>query len=219
MKVAGIDGTSNGWVAVVLQGGKVAAVRPFADFASAIEGLRDTRFIAIDIPIGLPRTGPRQADVLARKRLGVRGSSVFTVPPRRVLEAADYEAAKRIAAPGRKPSRQVFGIREKILQVNDSPLLDSRVFEVHPEVSFCEMAGEPLPSKKTWNGLWRRIHLLAREGIDLPKDFGEAADARPDDVLDAAAAAWTALRKSARRAGSLPDPPETLAGRQVAIWF
>ncbi|KAA0248745.1 MAG: DUF429 domain-containing protein, partial [Acidobacteria bacterium] len=80
MRVAGIDGTSSGWVAVVLQGGKVAEVRPFADFASAIEGLRDTRFIAIDIPIGLPGTGPRQADVLARKRLGARGSSVFTVP-------------------------------------------------------------------------------------------------------------------------------------------
>jgi predicted RNase H-like nuclease len=40
-----------------------------------------------------------------------------------------------------------------------------------------------------------------------------------DDVLDAAAAAWTARRKAVGEARSLPDPPELIRGRPVAIWY
>jgi predicted RNase H-like nuclease len=40
-----------------------------------------------------------------------------------------------------------------------------------------------------------------------------------DDVLDAAAAAWTALRVSQGAARCLPDPPETFSdGLPCAIW-
>nr|WP_231640215.1 DUF429 domain-containing protein [Micromonospora sp. NRRL B-16802] len=38
--------------------------------------------IGIDIPIGLPDTGRRQADVLAYKLVGPRRSSVFMTPVR-----------------------------------------------------------------------------------------------------------------------------------------
>ncbi|KAA0250334.1 MAG: DUF429 domain-containing protein [Acidobacteria bacterium] len=219
MRVAGIDGTSSGWLAVVLMDGAGPEIRTFADFEAALKSLGGVDFIGIDIPIGLPDAGRRQADTLARGRLKGRASTVFTVPTRRVIEASDYDTARRLAAPGQMPSRQVFGIRDKILQVNDSQLLDARVFEVHPEVSFSEMAGGTLPSKKSWNGLWRRIDLLAAQGIVLPKTLEEAAGGHPDDVLDAAAAAWTALRKAAGRATPLPDPPQRLRGRDVAIWY
>jgi predicted RNase H-like nuclease len=37
-------------------------------------------------------------------------------------------------------------------------------------------------------------------------------------VLDAAAAAWTARRVAAGEAASIPDPPEIIDGRAVAIW-
>ena len=41
----------------------------------------------------------------------------------------------------------------------------------------------------------------------------------PDDLLDAAAAAWTARRVLAGSARPLPDPPEVdSSGRPVAIW-
>jgi hypothetical protein len=48
---------------------------------------------------------------------------------------------------------------------------DDRVFEVHPEVSFCELAGECVAwSKKSWNGRLLRRRLLADAGIVLPDD-------------------------------------------------
>lgn len=220
MKVAGIDGCKKGWIAVLLEGKTIVEVKGFKDFEAVVGGLGGVEFIGIDIPLGLPVTGDRKADILARERLGSRWNTVFMALPRNVLKAPDYGAAKGLAEPGKKPSLQLWGIREKILEVNDHPGLDSRFFEVHPEVSFCQMAGEPLPSKKTWNGFWRRFELLAREGIELPTNVeDEAGEAGPDDVPDAAAAAWTALRKSEGRAVSLPAPPEKLGGREVAIWF
>jgi predicted RNase H-like nuclease len=40
-----------------------------------------------------------------------------------------------------------------------------------------------------------------------------------DDVLDAAAAAWSADRLARGEAEPLPDPPAMVDGREVAIWF
>lgn len=183
--------------------------------------LSEVEFIGIDIPLGIPENGGRRADSLVRKHLGSRGSTVFEVPPRRVLEAHDYETAKERAKPGKQPSIQLWGISKKILQVNDHTGLDSRFFEVHPEVSFFEMAGKrPLPSKKSWDGIWRRVELLGDAGIKIQMCLGTGpGEAGPDDVLDAAAAAWTALRRSIGKAVPLPDPPQRLGSRDVAIWY
>jgi predicted RNase H-like nuclease len=194
-------------------------IKVFEDFGAVVGGLVGVEFIGIDIPIGLPEIGERLADLRARELLGNRGNTVFVVPPRRVLRGPDYETAKLLAKAGKMPSLQLWGIRKKILEVNDHPGLDFRFFEVHPEVTFSKMAGKPLPSKKTWDGLWRRHDLLANVGIEIPKNLGKGpGEAGPDDVLDAASAAWTALRKSKGEATSLPDPPERMEGREVAIW-
>jgi predicted RNase H-like nuclease len=41
-----------------------------------------------------------------------------------------------------------------------------------------------------------------------------------DDILDAAAVAWTATRIASGRAASLPSPPQPDdAGRPIAIWY
>nr|WP_246594095.1 DUF429 domain-containing protein [Streptomyces auratus] len=54
----------------------------------------------------------------------------------------------------------------------------------------------------------------------LPDDLGDAGRTPPDDVLDAAAAAWTADRIARGRARPLPNPPErTAGGCPVAIWY
>jgi predicted RNase H-like nuclease len=94
------------------------------------------------------------------------------------------------------------------------------LFEAHPEVSFRTMAGEPLAhAKKTWAGQARRRELLAKQGIVLPDSLGPAGQAPPDDVLDAAAVAWTAHRMATGTAGSYPDPPEIQDGARIAIWY
>jgi Protein of unknown function (DUF429) len=57
-----------------------------------------------------------------------------------------------------------------------------------------------------------RRQLLAEAGICLPDDLGSAGEkAAPDDVLDAAAAAWTALRVLRNQRPS-PNPPELFSG-------
>ncbi|NUP38908.1 MAG: DUF429 domain-containing protein, partial [Streptomyces sp.] len=51
-------------------------------------------------------------------------------------------------------------------------------------------------------------------------ELGPAGRVPPDDVLDAAAAAWSAHRIALGTAASLPDPPETTRdGLPVAIWY
>jgi predicted RNase H-like nuclease len=82
------------------------------------------------------------------------------------------------------------------------------------------MAGEPLTyAKKTWTGQARRRELLARHGIVLPDQLGPAGQAPPDDVLDAAAVAWSAHRKATGVALSHPSPPEDNDGTGIAIWY
>jgi predicted RNase H-like nuclease len=93
--------------------------------------------------------------------------------------------------------------------------------EVHPEASFAELAGAPLgASKSTWAGIALRRQLLAAAGISLPENLGPAGQkATVDDVLDAAAAAWTAMRVARNQARRFPDPPEIFSdGLASAIW-
>jgi len=49
--------------------------------------------VAIDIPIGLPDRGRRQADVLAGKAVGTLTSLVFMTPTRAALDAPDHRTA------------------------------------------------------------------------------------------------------------------------------
>jgi predicted RNase H-like nuclease len=82
-------------------------------------------------------------------------------------------------------------------------------------------AGVPLQSRKSsWAGMTFRRQLLGGAGICLPDDLGAAGEkAAPDDVLDAAAAAWTALRVLRNQARPSPNPPELFSdGLPSAIW-
>jgi len=84
------------------------------------------------------------------------------------------------------------------------------------------MKGAPLNhAKKTWNGQMERRALLAAEGIELPDTLDDpAGKIPPDDILDAAATAWTAWRCARGRANSLPNGTSrvSIADRGL-IWF
>ena len=225
----GVDACRAGWIGIALS---ARDPRPYVAPAirelvrqAAVDG--PLLVIAIDIPIGLADTGRRRADQLAREALGRRWPSLFITPVRAAVEAAEFTAAaaenRRLAGEGL--SRQAFALRAKILDVNqwlrDVPAPPARVVEAHPELSFAPMAGAPLRSRKsTWAGAVQRRALLARAGIILDGDLGLAGEqAGVDDVLDAAAAAWTARRVSQGSARCLPDPPEIFSdGLPGAIW-
>jgi predicted RNase H-like nuclease len=218
--VVGVDGCKTGWVAVVLR----EDAPPAAHLLSHIDELTalapDARAIGVDMPIGLPERGRRAADVEARARLGARRQSVFFTPPRAVLDAPNHAAANEAAMrlTGSGISQQCYALAGKIFELDRwVPSAPCDVWEVHPELCFAEMMGAPATaSKKTWTGLVTRRAALAAAGIDPD---GIAIAAPPDDVLDAAAVAWTARRILAGTARPCPDPPELgVDGRAVAIW-
>jgi predicted RNase H-like nuclease len=185
----------------------------FSAMQELLETLSDAAVVAVDIPIGIPQTGVRPADQAARRFVGARASSVFATPPRLALEAPMYAEAR-----ARHPSvsSQAYALRIKILEVDAVTTADERVFEVHPEVSFRALAGHALPPKKTWNGQMTRRAALAGAGIVLPDDLGAGGNVPPDDVLDAAGAAWSAGRIASGSAESLPAH---VAERIGPIWY
>lgn len=210
--VAGVDMAGGGWAVVVLDGDRVVHTFRCQTFAEAL--LMDAQVIGVDIPIGIPDEGERAADVAARRFVGPRASSVFTTPVRRVLDAATYAEARGVATEltGKSISAQTYALRRRILEVDEYARQDERVIEVHPEVSFRELARRPLPSKRTDQGRAERRKLLEDAGIDLPAAVPRIAE---PDLLDATIAAWTARRYVRREALPLPEAHSQRIG---AIW-
>ncbi len=156
MRVLGVDGCRPGWVGVLLTEGRVAGVVARATVAALVEEVGPVDVVGIDIPIGLPRSGVRAADLAAQRFLGARRSTVFSTPIAEALRAgtlAEAIAVSRLRT-GRGISAQAFALRARILEVAawlPTAGVDGR--EVHPEVSFAVMSGAPLPaSKRTWPG-------------------------------------------------------------------
>lgn len=205
--VAGVDSTKRGWIAVVLENGRVSEVRLLQGSDTTFSELGAATVVAIDMPIGF---GPRAADTLARERVG--GSSVFAIP--------EEEKFAEPFGPGRGISAQAHALGTRIRHVTEVAASDRRFREVHPEVCFWAMNGERrlVYRKKSAGGALERMALLERAGIEIAtKLLDDAARAPLDDVLDAAACAWTAQRIAANEAESLP--PGAVGGQSGVIWY
>ena len=209
MRVAGVDGCPGGWVAAVVCGGSVSW-RLLPDAASIVA--LDTDAVGVDIPIGLTDL-PRDCDLLVRAELGARRSCVFPAPPREALAEPDYRTACELhrSIRGVGMSKQAFFIGARIHDMDTvmTPAQQRRIVEVHPELTFALLAGEPLPTKKRSYGRDRRRELLAcvLPGVEeaMRRVPRPATDA---DALDALACAWTAARWLRGEAESYPpDPP------------
>src|SRR6266516_2943282 len=192
-RVAGVDMAGGGWAVVVLE---------------------EDRVVDADIPIGIPDSPPRPADVAARRFVGPRASSVYPTPIRAVLEAPTYAEARVVAVEltGKSVSGQSCALRHRNSEVDEHARHDERVIEVHPEVSFSELASRPLLPKKRTDGQAERRVLLEGAGIELPASVPRIAE---PDLLDATVAAWSARRYAAGEALPLPEGHE---GRIGAIW-
>ena len=226
MVVLGVDGCpGGGWVGALVSARTVRLLAlPDARAVLAV----DAEAIAIDIPIGLPDSGPRRSDVAARRLLGSRGVCVFPAPVRAVLTADSYADACAAArrASGRALSRQTWGIVPRIADLDRRlgtrpGLLDRRVIEAHPELSFLTWHGtnQPLPAKKTPAGRAARMELVGSWLGELP---ALPRPARLEDALDALACAWTAQRWLTGEARILPEdgaptPPRDALGRPMRI--
>jgi predicted RNase H-like nuclease len=245
--LAGVDGCKDGWLVVLIRpdGQEVRICdTPIKKFGDVITM---ATLIAVDMPIGLPELGGREAEKLVRPLLGRLSRSVFPVPSRKAVfsergpfsdQAERYAAHQRacvVAAATSKPSRRVtmqtFGIFPKIQDVDESlrstPRAMDRVFEVHPEVAFWQLnGGEPLtePKKRKGKlnlpGIAHRRELLRK--AHFPEDCLNAKapkGADIDDLLDALACAAVARKIFKKLAISFPSPPiRDACGIPMAIW-
>jgi predicted RNase H-like nuclease len=211
-RVAGVDLARGGWAVVVLEDDRVVDAFRCESFADAL--LVEAEVIGVDIPVGIPEHGMRPADQAARRFVGPRASSVFTTAVRPVLEAETYAEARAVATEltGKSISAQAYALRRRILEVDEYAHADERVLEVHPEVSFRELAHRALLSKHRTDGLAERRTLLEQAGIEVPETVARIAE---PDLLDATVVAWTARRYALGEAVPLP---EGHAERIGAIW-
>lgn len=217
VQVAGIDACRRGWAVVLLDddGSTEGRFLEHLDGVGGVGGVDDLDVagVGIDIPIGLPRDRVRACDREAKAFLGgQRHASVFLTPTREALAQETHAAASACqrALTGSGISIQAYGLRPKVLQADawarTAPLPH---WEVHPELSFALLLGGPAAHpKSTWSGQRERHAALFEAGVHLA-DVGEVgALAAPDDVLDAAAVAWSTRRLVRGEGRSWPDPPE-----------
>lgn len=221
----GLDGCPTGWVAVTLHDGHVHDVRVVRSIREAIDA-SGAHHVGVDMPVGLV-DGPRDTDAGARALLPGRASSVFSTAPRGVVAGwvdgtvtTHAEAsALSVALTGSGLSQQAWRLVPKMAEVEALAAAGVSLTEVHPELAFATVVGQPLPRKRSWPGLMQRHALLRELGVDLPERFDGDAAAAPDDVVDAAICAWVAdgLANGApvRR---VPDRTDQVAhGRPIVI--
>lgn len=229
--VAGIDGCPAGWIAALWDGAGHLTSRLCASFADVMA--LPAEIIAVDMPIGLPETSGRPPEREVRAKIGVRRSSVFSVPSLESIRCRDYREACRInllhSDPPRRVSQQCFHLFPKMREIDAliTPDHQSRIYESHPELAFWIMNNEtPVPLAKkaksgsTHMGLELRKSLLRRNGV--PIDSLEASyrrrDVGPDDLIDACACTLVAWRILNRRSIRFPaNPPLNARGLRMEI--
>ncbi len=204
----GVDGTNGGWIVAARARGTIACWR-IARFEELFQESARPRVVAIDIPIGLPKSGARECDRAARKLLGPkRGTSVFPAPTREMLAAKSRPANMTV---------QSWGIRSKVLEVDlvlrRNAAAREVTHEVHPELCFYYMNGNaPIdaPKRKPEGEAERLALLRAWSGgaIDQALARTRQLTCQRDDVLDAFAALWTAERIADGKAVTHPPNPE-----------
>jgi predicted RNase H-like nuclease len=234
--LVGVDGCRAGWIAVISTHELTPEVRTFPRFEDIIELLPDDAVVAVDMPIGLPNrtiAGGRGPERAVRPYLGMRQSSVFSIPSRSAVFAENYreccELARATSEPPRKVSKQAFHLFPRIREI-DAVIGESnqhRIREVHPELAFWRLNDEcamRLPKKIRGRinpaGMEERRAVLVRSG--LPEAFVRMKPPRgaaTDDLLDACACMAVAARIVSGHAAPFPNPPlRDARGLDMAIW-
>ena len=230
--VAGVDAAKGGWVMAPtgMAPGSTVEFSLWPSFAElwAEARTREVLAVGVDMPIGLPGRDLRCSDIKARELLGPRRSSLFWTPPLCVLEAADHAKANHQskARTGRGLSIQAFHLLPKVREVRAeltpedlTPEALPQAAEVHPETSFALLAGQPMTtSKRQLPGRVERLAVLAPEFTGLEDAvLHQTPGTALDDLLDAAAAAWTARRVAAGTALILGQSEVDQTGYAMAI--
>ena len=216
MRLAGVDGCKGGWVAVL-----APLDDPAAAWAVRLTKMQDlfavyrAGFAVIDIPVGfVDGPDPRDVELAMRKRLPGKTSSVFSTPCRAALAEQVYFDASHVNREhlGVGLSKQSFELFPKMREIDRAvaQLGQHQLREGHPEVSFAEMNGLPVLSRKRKpEGQAERIALLEKHGFPATALAAGAKglDCGIDDVLDATVLLWSAMRFQQNEHRTFPAEP------------
>jgi predicted RNase H-like nuclease len=194
----GIDGCKGKWVAVCITENKFE-VDKFKTINDICSRYLDADIYIIDIPIGLVENKSQlRPDMIVKKELGKKGSSIFEVPCRQAVYAADKKTARElnVAILEKSLSEQTLGIAKAIKQVDeffqDKPQWKNRLLESHPEFCFSKLNNnQPILEHKTSaEGQQKRLEILRKyysKSDQVVEKF--LADIpfrkKTDDVIDA----------------------------------
>ena len=192
----GADGCRNGWIAAVLDGGTLRLER-YESIGALTETYPGFDAFLIDMAIGLRDSADQiRPDDAARKELGKRASTIFSIPCRKAVYADDEDSRKEanIQTFGKSLAKQTMMIIPKIRELdeflNAHPEYKNRILESHPELDFGRLNGEILMShKKKPDGIAEREQILKNflPGIPMPEWNSNAQDlnCKMDDLMDA----------------------------------
>lgn len=233
-RFAGVDASKGGWV-VALADGWPCREKPTLilcpDFATVVKFTSNCECVAVDIPIGLSSgKAVRQCDIEAKKLLsGHNPSALFYAPPRETLQAETPREFQRMHRKlrGVGAGLPVWGFLPKLKEANEvmTPILQRRILEFHPELTWMRLAGGDLPSKHTQEGIAARKKLLHKSVPELEKvlrwkDFLGRAAAQ-DDLLDAIAGIAVARAATSGTPYRLPQEsmPTDAIGLRMEMWY
>lgn len=228
MTYIGIDGSPDGWFAVIYSESGYQEAKLYDSIERVWSEHGDVaENVLVDVPIGLRENSsePRPCDERAREKLGwPRSSSVYPVPVRGAVHEKSYSEAKAIQEKKTNGSlgKQVWNICDNIAEVDiflrkTKPTAQDCVRESHPEICFWALnnPNEATEYSKTGQpaaGFWERVGILEEVDKNVLQSIRDAAtelnkDVGNDDIVDAFALALTASPKTGeiRRIGGEED--------------
>ena len=222
----GIDGCSKGWIAVSLDYGHLH-IKRYDTLSDIIDSNPLPATFLIDMPIGLPeKLEDYRPETEARKELGDRRSTIFSVPCRQAVQITgkSREATEKLQkiineeVLDKSLSKQSIAIIPKIKEVDDFFKAHYEYKEIlcesHPEICFARMKGYALRTKKSSVvGATERAGILSKyikdERLESVYIQAKELGCKPDDILDAACLAVTAALKAHDLTETIPEKPKT----------
>lgn len=173
------------------------------------------------MPIGLPDDKMHlRPDLIIKKILGKKGSSIFQVPCRQAVYANDKTEARElnIATLGKSLSEQSLGIAKAIRQVDEflqnNPQWENRLLESHPEFCFSKINNNQpmLEDKMSAEGQRKRLEVLNKHYHQANQVVDKfLADVpyrkKTDDVIDVLCLAVMGKVILAKGIKTIPEKP------------
>lgn len=215
----GADGCKGGWIVAALDYGRLRFER-YDTIGDIIGEYPSFDVFLIDMAIGLrSNTLQERPDDSARKELGIRASTIFSVPTRDAVYADSEERQKEsnLRALGKSLSKQTINIIPKIREVDEFmaafPQYKNRILESHPELDFSRLKGSAILSrKKKAAGMEERIGILTdylpAGALGNVKAKAKELKCNLDDLVDAVCLAVTAALNAQGLCETIPENPQ-----------